>query len=547
MAKKEPLSHAELHPDVYALAKIDRNLAFTTFPELFDPIFLRPCTVRILMVTDGGGSFGTSDFGLRELLDILAISPGPYVRFVVTRAHRESDPDADIENFTFAHGSLDDYDELWMFAVTPFGELPVAERAVITTFMNGGGGVFATGDHESLGVAMAGQIPRVKSMRKWYYPSAGPNGEPVAPSGSDENRYDTLRVDAAGEWHFDNQSDNIPQEIEPRWYGTRFPLWRGRYPHPLLCGPRGVIRILPDHPHEGECYRPSDLTTTYDLGGGVAGDEYPLSGSGVRVAPEVIAWATVIGGHETDGKPPVKERRFGVIGAYDGHETKTGRVVVDATWHHFFNINLIGDPGGGTPVKQQGFKHPSTPAGVYDDIKAYFRNIAVWLARPKQLICMRQRAFWIARWKYPLLEYLEAARGKDRIEPHELRVIGAAARDVLGRIAGRCMSIWWLLDLIAVEASLHPWKGPEEKLDPDAFDPGPTFDAAIGGAFVELARRFPNRKSDVREKVAADVDEVLTRGLRETFAAEAMRASDRNDELRHFAASFAERRQTDVD
>lgn len=540
MAKKELRSHAELFPENYERAKLDRNLAFTTFPELFDPVYLRPCPLRILIVTDASGSFGPSDFGLKELLEILSISPGPYVRFIITKAHRGSDPDADIQNFVFAPGSLDDFDELWMFAVSPSGALPAAERAVIATFMNGGGGVFATGDHEALGVEMAGQIPRVRSMRKWYWPSPGPNGEPVAPHGSNENRYDTIRQDAAGEWHFDNQSDNIPQEIEPRWYGSRFPLWRARYPHPLLCGPKGVIRILPDHPHEGECYEPRDLTATYDFGGGAAGDEYPLSGGGVRVSPEVIAWATVIGGHPTDSKPPVNGRRYGVIGAYDGHRTSIGRVVVDATWHHFFNINLVGDPGGGTPVKQQGFKHPSTPPGVYDDIKAYFRNIAVWLARPKQHVCMRNRAFWVARWKYPLVEYLEAARGKEKIDPAELRVIGVAARDVLGRIASRCLSIWWLLDLIAVDLELHPWKGDVANVDPDAFDPGPVFDAAIGGAFVELARRFPDRSPDIQDKAGDEIDDLLAGGLRETFAAEAERYGQ-NESLRGIAATLAKR------
>jgi hypothetical protein len=45
---------------------------------------------------------------------------------------------------------------------------------------------------------------------------------------------------------------------------------------------------------------------------------------------------------ETLRTPP--GRPFPVIAAYDGHrvhgpDAQPGRVVTDATWHHFFNIN----------------------------------------------------------------------------------------------------------------------------------------------------------------------------------------------------------------
>jgi hypothetical protein len=35
---------------------------------------------------------------------------------------------------------------------------------------------------------------------------------------------------------------------------------------------------------------------------------------------------------------------FGTVGVYDGHQANVGRIAVDSTWHHFFDINLIGDP-----------------------------------------------------------------------------------------------------------------------------------------------------------------------------------------------------------
>ncbi|TDV57931.1 hypothetical protein [Actinophytocola oryzae] len=52
-------------------------------------ILAEPRTIRILVVTDGEASFDRADFGLVTLLDTLATPPGPWVRFDVTRAHRE--------------------------------------------------------------------------------------------------------------------------------------------------------------------------------------------------------------------------------------------------------------------------------------------------------------------------------------------------------------------------------------------------------------------------------------------------------------------------
>jgi hypothetical protein len=50
------------------------------------------------------------------------------------------------------------------------------------------------------------------------------------------------------------------------------------------------------------------------------------------------------------------------------------RVVVDSTWHHFFDINLIGDPLALAP-KNQGFKASGNGPVALDKIKRYYRNI----------------------------------------------------------------------------------------------------------------------------------------------------------------------------
>jgi hypothetical protein len=291
---------AELDEANIERAKSDRCLAYTTYPELFDPVFLRPCTVNILMVIDSIGSFCDGDFALREVIDVLKVSPGPWVRFAVTTAHRKKDECADKQDFVFTAESLSGFHEVWLFGIErTYNPLSPQELIALSQFMDRGGGVFATGDHESLGLALCGRVPRVRSMRKWHFPNAGPNGEPVAPVGNLdqpalENRFDTLLEGIDAGFQENDQSDVTPQVIAPRMYTWRpagLPL--AVYPHPLLCGPRGVLKFLPDHAHEGECYKTDDLTRSLNFDCCTI-DEYRPLPSWTRLAPELISWATVI-------------------------------------------------------------------------------------------------------------------------------------------------------------------------------------------------------------------------------------------------------------
>lgn len=366
-------------------------------------------TVKILIVTDGGGGYqrptaipppGNTAFHLGEFVQVLQDTDWVGFNLQITKAHRRNPAGAgaDVVDLRFDTHDLSQYDEILLFAIerddTVANRVTAAEVQAISNFMDAGGGVFATGDHEDLGAGLCREIPRVRNMRRWYYDTA-PAGFPVAPSGSSADRHDTTRQGFDALYQFSDQSDTIAQEITPRLYfggGNRYFLWR--YPHPLLCSPHGVVRHLPDHPHEGQCEVPANLGLTV-----LGQDEYPLlPGSSTRLAPELVATGRVIGGHnllDNSGglvKPTVNEKTFGVIGAYDGHRivrggTRLGRVVVDSTWHHFFNVNLMGaqtagiDGSGGDPVKERGFYAPLNPgqADHYRMIKHYFRNIVYWL------------------------------------------------------------------------------------------------------------------------------------------------------------------------
>lgn len=521
---------------------INRDDLFKLRPELYDPILLRPCTVKILMVTDDFLHFGAGDFGLSELVRVMTNeSPGFWVRFQVTKAHRGADSNANLQFFQFTADVLRQYDQVWLFGSLrsrpPYnGKLSDPELRALAEFMDRGGGVFATGDHEDLGAAMGGWVPRVRNMRKWFYPGAGPMGEPVAPVGTPgqpnlQNRYDTNRQGHDPGYQFDDQSDDVPQEIAPRYYSARLSALRETiYPHPVLCGPRGAIKVLPDHAHEGECYVPANLESEINLAGYNA-PEYRTLSDGSILAPEVIATATVIGGHTTtfpDGtaKPPTVGRTFGVLGAYDGHRIESaniGRIVVDSTWHHFININLIGTPGGLTAIKRQGFN--ATPAGraVYEDIKAYFHNTAVWLAPKAKQECMMRRALWNSRWLYPLVEELPRLESREaiaKLSPDVLFLIGTVARDALGRLAPRCQSTRWLFDIIIPRLQERfrfpiplpdPWApvNKQEVLASPVLGGQQVLDAILGSMVLAIAAEFPEKNVQVLEKVDLVLEELL--------------------------------------
>lgn len=493
-------------------------------------ILLPPQRIRVLMVTDGEASFDRADFGLATLVDVLENSPpGPWARIEVTRAHREMNLpslSSDIRGFRFDQHDLAAYDQIWLFAVARGARPPLtgAELRALAQFMDGGGGVFATGDHEDLGVSLCGGVPRVRSMRKWHWPAPGPNGEPVAPSVDGPDRHDTLSEGHDPLFQLNDQSDDLPQVITPRMYATAdSPKWAHQaYPHPLLCGPRGPIRVLPDHPHEGECYVPEDLSATFTFDGYQV-TEYPGG-----LAPEVVAWSS------TNARPADRDprkgrldaRTFGAIGAYDGHRVGVGRVAVDATWHHFFNVNLVGDPSvPQDPVKSAGFAASAEGRAAYREIKSYFRNLAVWLARPADQEGMWWRAVWAARWHHRVSMDLRPALmgAPEALDLAELLRIGVEAREVLAATVTRADALQWAgrHGVGAVDAAL--WEALRPHLDPwlpgaevgataghlpnlvRSLQPELVLDAVLGAAVYAVATRFPEPTEEARAR-ASEVD-----------------------------------------
>jgi hypothetical protein len=493
------------------------------FPELDDSGNLSQHKVNILIVADGYvnfGGFGDNFFSLSILVDVLKKSSGLPMQFCITQAYRGKTNEPGVKSgFKFSAKELKKYNEVWLFGNNPGpeGRLDKAELRALFDFMNCGNGVFATGDHDDLGAALCGEVPRVRSMRRWAKPDQPYFESPL--------RLDTLRKGEDNFYQFSDEFDNAPQEL--------FLIMRSdppttiscpkAYAHRILCGAKGEIKYLPDHRHEGECLEPTCLTETFDFGAGKL-PEYPTR-YGHQEVPKVIARARVFEPHTTDNQSecfPVTQRdSFGAIAAYDGQQVEVGRVVVDSSFHHFIFMNVAG------------FRKASQIPGsigdrVYEQITNYFRNIATWLAPSTMQDDMRNRTLWAACWAYPLNEALLSV-GKKVLEAKEWRSIlhvGAAARSTLAGMGFDCEALHWTSDLIKIMGGSNqialpdPWlQQARPELDITAWIGTEILTKAVlGGAVLQIADQYPiesffNRSAEGVIKIKkAELEGAIKRG-----------------------------------
>ncbi|WP_153009766.1 hypothetical protein [Mastigocoleus testarum] len=286
--------------------------------------------------------------------------------------------------------------------------------------MQAGGGIFATGDHADLGAGMCMDIPRVRAMRYWRFADT--------PSASGQDRLTTNRPGSNDSYDFEDQSDEFPQRLYVNYRTEAGGIGSA---HPLLQVPGNnpvrAIEVFPDHPHEGECVVPSNLNTKMPDG---ATDEWPIStAGGIRISPEAVALSmshgnAFVNNNNITTKQAVTPRSFISICAYDGQLANVGRVVTDATWHHFVNVNILGDLPNLPPGRQ------GLTGRNLDDIKQYYRNIVTWLMPKNVRMCSRYP--WIIRHmvRFPLYEELKPMPF-DQIESKHLREIGLLVEEAL--------------------------------------------------------------------------------------------------------------------
>jgi hypothetical protein len=410
------------------LAKVT-NLELSRFVgnRFAEALFLFPCPQKILMVADGSLGFGADFFGLSEFVSIVSAAG-----HTVSTAHRSGGHSASIAgafNFSTAATAVNttNYDQIWLFG---FSAAPItpAEQTTIANFMKAGGGMFATGDHANLGFGMGNHIPRVRGMREWsLIPMSSPS------------RLDTV-IDAGIDniKQFNDQANAVPQRTYPVFFsngGDDF-VASSWAVHPVLRHPSGAVDFMPDHPHESECLAPTPLA------GNFAGvEEWPTPiGGGARIAPDVISVSVSAGRFVVSGaptpsgtKPPVKPRCFGGISAYNGDAAKVGRIVCDATWHHFVNINLNGSGAGldsaGNPFNGLYIGGLATPE--YKKIQQYYLNTVRWLAPIGRRFCWPFVVATLARFDF---EMMEVALPQPHPCPWDpLLQIGFAAEEVINR------------------------------------------------------------------------------------------------------------------
>lgn len=380
---------------------------------------------RVLIVLDGDYRFAqdgptpsTRDFSYIELTAAIAAAG-----HVITKAHRQADSTADIESFNFVSSvDLLDFDMLWLIGLDGRNvsgtsvKLPDDQLRAISRFMAAGGGIFATGDHDSIGADMSGHIPRVRSMRAWFgagdaispmdaiLPGFPRNNPPVGNDVLGQDRNETTQQNPAGDYDldnngvkealvwFENQSDSVPQTLT-----VQPPT------HDILKRPDGAaITRFPDHMHEGKTLGevmgyPYDTASATFLG--EIFPEYPIV-AGHREMPRIVATGQTVpfasrfasSGADADTVVP-SAKTVNTLATYDGRAVGVGRIVTGSTFHHYVDINLTGDRRidtapefgltGPDAAKTHGFNDNPT---VYADIKQVFANITAWLARPRPRI-----------------------------------------------------------------------------------------------------------------------------------------------------------------
>ncbi|RSN28329.1 hypothetical protein DL990_26975 [Amycolatopsis sp. WAC 01416] len=322
--------------------------------------------IRILFYTDLVGFTGNGGFSLGIVRDLLLANQPFFAEFEIDLINRHEGGHAARKLTAEVLGG---YEQVWFFGILqstmpgePENELVDAEVAALRAWMDAGGGVLISGDHSNprppgadpslpdylnLGRALGHRVPRAGELRVW-------NDRPDA---SIEFSHNTHQPDPWGsdiDNPIPNDLDPYPQELILR---KRF----GR-PHPLFQGRRGPITVFPDHMHEGQLLIPGQFPS----------DVWP-SGPAGQPKPEIVA-------HGTDKR---NGQVYGVSSVYDGAAAGVGRIVADATWHHYFDLNLWGFEKGGE---------------VLDRLTEFYVNLTLWLTpKPVKVEVNAQLLHWLSR------------------------------------------------------------------------------------------------------------------------------------------------------
>ena len=230
------------------------------------------------------------------------------------------------------------FDELWLIAVDDGNGLTDLDREGIVRFHRGGGGLLVTRDHQDVGSS----VHNLGSVGAAHFFQTR-NRE------IDESRHvrDDTETEAISWPNYHSGRNGDFQKITPV-----------EPVHELLLRPTSpseVIEFLPAHPHEGAVGVPS-------------GDR----------RGRVIATGQSL----TTGRPfnlaVAFERGF------DEDGNLLGRAVAESSFHHFADYNWDIEKGCPSFVTEPPGDAVGKYPGQLDDVKAYVRNLALWLGPLKR-------------------------------------------------------------------------------------------------------------------------------------------------------------------
>jgi hypothetical protein len=248
----------------------------------------------------------------------------------VTTRNRETDADGNDPVLSTLDKS--EFDELWLFAIDNGDGLSVPDCQGITRFRQRGGGILATRDHQDLGISLCtlGGIGRAH-----FFHTKNPEPDSSRHERDDKNTTSISWPNYHSGANGDYQKINAIAD------------------HALLrrADSAGMIEFFPAHPHEGAVGVPEH---------------------------EEHAQVVATGQSQTTGRP------FNLIVAFettpDEHGHTLGRGIAESSFHHLVDYNW--DTGLGCPTfveEPPGDGYKRNPEAL-EDIKAYVRNAAVWLA-----------------------------------------------------------------------------------------------------------------------------------------------------------------------
>jgi hypothetical protein len=219
------------------------------------------------------------------------------------------------------------FDQIWLFAVDAGQGIDEAECAALTRFRKSGRGLLVTRDHQDLGSSVC-TIGGIGAAH--FFHSQNPE-----PDLSRHARDDRQAADI--DWpNYHSGQNGEYQRV--RVQGET---------HRLLLRADGTpVEWFPAHPHEGAVGQP-------------AGDD----------SARVIA----------TGASQATDREFNLIVAFEG-DGSNGRGIAESSFHHLCDYNWDTRAGAPSFVKDPPADDVIRDPRRLEDIRAYVRNAARWLA-----------------------------------------------------------------------------------------------------------------------------------------------------------------------